>query len=300
MNLANPPSNAALLDYLAAEFIEHNFDMKWLHRAIVLSETYQRSWKTNETNRLDERNFSHSVVRRLPAEVMVDAVNQATASTGTIEAVACELEPRSIGPKAGQGFGPNNRGGQYAARIFGASARDTNCDCNRSNEPNLLQSIYLQNDQELLSAIERKGSWVAEYGTGNQTRPVSAVQELENRIANFERNLVRARESKMPGVVSVIEDELRETRRQLRQARQRAAEGNAPTASAPAVAAPAQPATSPEQMVRQAYLRTLNRLPDERESTVALGYLRQTDDQGKGLRDLLWALLNTKEFITNH
>jgi hypothetical protein len=298
MNLANPPSNAALLDYLAAGFIEHNFDMKWLHREIVTSQTYQRSWRTNETNRLDERNFSHSVVRRLAAEVMVDAVTQATASAGSIESVAADLEPRSIGPKAGQGLGPNNRGGQYAARIFGASARDTNCDCNRSNEPNLLQSIYLQNDQELLAAIERRGSWIAEYsgGAGNGNNRVSAVQELENRIAGYERNLERAKEAKMPGAVAVIEEELRDARRQLRLARKREGDNGTRNAAEPVAAV----ASDPSQIVRQAYLRTLSRLPDDRETGVALQYLRQADDQGKGLRDLLWALLNTKEFITNH
>jgi hypothetical protein len=294
MNLANPPSNAALLDYLATEFINHNFDMKWLHREIVSSQTYQRSWKTNETNRLDERNFSHSVVRRLPAEVMMDAVNQATAGSATIESVATDLEPRAIGPKAAQGLGPNNRGGQYAARVFGASARDTNCDCNRSNEPNLLQSIYLQNDQELLGAIERKGSWVAEYQGGGK-QGASAVQELQDRIANFERNVTRAKEAKMPGLVAALEDELRESRRQLRQAQKREADAESSVASVPV-----ETKSDPAQTVRQAYLRTLSRLPDERETAVSLRYLTETGDTGKGLRDLLWALLNTKEFITNH
>ena len=62
-NLANPPSNKALLDYLASEFIAQNFDMKWLHREICNSATYQRTWAPNETNKLDERNFSHEIGR---------------------------------------------------------------------------------------------------------------------------------------------------------------------------------------------------------------------------------------------
>src|SRR5207244_4380174 len=99
MNLANPSSNAGLLNYLAEGFIAHDFDMKWLHREIVSSDAYQRSWKTNETNRLDERNFSRSVVRRLPAEVLVDAVAQATASGKTLATSAMDVENRAIGPK---------------------------------------------------------------------------------------------------------------------------------------------------------------------------------------------------------
>ncbi len=74
MNLANPPSNAALLDYLTAGFVDHGYDMKWLHREICRSRTYQLSWQPNETNQLDTRNFSRAVPRRLPAEVAYDAV----------------------------------------------------------------------------------------------------------------------------------------------------------------------------------------------------------------------------------
>jgi hypothetical protein len=71
MNLANPPVNAPLLDYLAKGFIEHEFDMKWLHREILNSRTYQLSWIPNSTNRHEERNFARAVPRRLPAEIAV-------------------------------------------------------------------------------------------------------------------------------------------------------------------------------------------------------------------------------------
>ena len=74
LNLANAPSNAPLFDYLAQGFIEHDFDLKWLHREILNSHAYQRSWVENETNRLDKRNFSHCLLRRLPAEAAHDAV----------------------------------------------------------------------------------------------------------------------------------------------------------------------------------------------------------------------------------
>ena len=161
MNLANPPSNAALLDHLAGGFIDHDFDMKWLHREIATSQTYQRSWRPNETNRRDERNFSRAVVRRLPAEVLVDAVAQATASTADLAKFAANLDERAIGPR-GSFQGPRSRVSAYAARVFGRSTRDANCDCSTSTEPNLLQSIYLQNDQELLAAIERPGNWLSE------------------------------------------------------------------------------------------------------------------------------------------
>ncbi|MEO6788582.1 MAG: DUF1549 domain-containing protein, partial [Chthoniobacteraceae bacterium] len=97
LNLANAPSNAELFNYLANGFVAHNFDIKWLHREILNSDTYQRSWKTNETNRLDEKNFSHAVIRRLPAEVVFDAIAMATASTDKAGKLVTEVTERSIG-----------------------------------------------------------------------------------------------------------------------------------------------------------------------------------------------------------
>ena len=74
LNLANPPSNAALLDHLTQEFINHDFDLKWLHREITNSQTYQLSWVPNSTNENDRRNFSRAIPRRLPAEVIFDSI----------------------------------------------------------------------------------------------------------------------------------------------------------------------------------------------------------------------------------
>ncbi|MBX6311989.1 MAG: DUF1549 domain-containing protein [Isosphaeraceae bacterium] len=243
LNLANPPSNAALLDYLVAGFLEHGYDMKWLHREIVTSQTYQRSWQVNETNQHDERNYSHALVRRLPAEVLLDAVTQATANQDALARATTDLEPRAIGPRAAAGLNRAGRGNDYAARVFGASSRDTNCDCNRSNEPNLLQSIYLQNDQETLAAIERKDGWLTE----------------------FRASRAKQAKSKAKGTEEAAEESL-----------------------------------DLDALVRDAFLRTLSRRPTEPEAQRARAYLEQADDEAKGLRDLLWALLNTKEFITNH
>jgi hypothetical protein len=291
MNLANPPRNAALLEYLADRFIDHGFDMKWLHREITKSQAYQRSWKSNDSNRLDERNFSRAVIRRLPAEVLVDAVTQATAGATAMAAATTDIEPRAIGPKSGLGLSRAGRGGDYAARIFGASARDTNCDCNRSNEPNLLQSIYLQNDQEMLASMERKGSWLAEVARG-PGKGVSEVAELTSRLDRLQANLERAEKNKAYGLITVLEDERREVRRQLKQAKEREdGRDKSPTPVA---------SDDPEEIVRQAYMRTVSRPPDSREAAAARAYLADAGEMGKGLRDLLWALLNTKEFITNH
>ena len=82
------------------DFVAHGYDMKWLHRTILNTAAYQRSWQTNATNRLDNRNFSHALVRRLPAEVVNDVLRQATANRQQADAMVQEIE--NSGDRAGR------------------------------------------------------------------------------------------------------------------------------------------------------------------------------------------------------
>ncbi len=304
MNQANPPGNAALLDYLAKGFIEHKFDMKWVHREIMLSDTYQRSWKTNDTNHLDEKNFSRAVLRRLPAEVLIDAAQAATATSKDLAgfSTTAGLAERAIGPKGGAALarrGPN--GGDFASKVFGRSPRDTNCDCSSSNEPNLLQSIYLQNDQEMLASIDRPSGWLNER-TGVTSKSKLAdrkatgqsITSLNKRITELEAQAETYKKAGTEKEKSLKDTELQISARRddLNKAQKRL--------DAMGPDQPVQPAFDPVTVIREAYLRTLSRRPTEAEATRAREYLDTAGDNAKGLRDLLWALLNTKEFVTNH
>ena len=233
MNLANPPSNSALLDDLAEGFIEQGFDMKWLHREIANSQAYQRSLAANDTNRFDERNFSRMVARRLPAEALFDAIQQATAGTAELARSTSDVEERAIGPKGGAFVG-RYRDGEYASTVFGRSPRDTNCDCSASNEPNLLQAVYLQNDKDVLAAIHRKAGWLHEIGL---------------RLKGKSR------------------DEI---------------------------------AVETEPLIREAFLRTVSRPPTASEIERSKAHLARVGDPLEGLHELLFVLLNTREFLTNH
>ncbi len=165
--------------------------MKWLHREIVSSATYQRSFHPNDTNRLDEKNFSRAVVRRLPAEVLLDAVQQATASSKELAlATTTEgLAERAIGPKGGAGLNLRRGGGDFASKVFGRSARETTCDCAASNEPNLLQSIYLQNDFEVANTLNRPGGWVEERTGANSRAALQNRADTERRIATVKERI---------------------------------------------------------------------------------------------------------------
>ena len=72
----NPPTNPPLMDYLAQWFVESNYDIKALTRLLVLSRTYQLSSRMNESNRLDQQNYSHATWKPIPAEVLLDAISQ--------------------------------------------------------------------------------------------------------------------------------------------------------------------------------------------------------------------------------
>ncbi len=224
MNLANPPSNRALLDYLASGFVNSGYDMKWVHREITNSRTYQLSWRSNETNKHDNKNFSRAVLRRLPAEVISDALNLATAS----DAARKKLESDPVGTRqigVASCLRRRKDKTRYALSLFGKPAREVNCDCERSNEPSLLQTVYLRNDAEVRQLLTRRDGWLQQVTGKSKVEMTSSI--------------------------------------------------------------------------RQAYLRTLSRFPNDRELKIASQYMSKASNLRAGLEDLLWTLINTKEFIVN-
>ena len=298
LSLANPPSNEALLDHLAEEFRQHNFDLKWLHRTIISSRTYQTSWHTTDTNRLDERNFSRAVPRRIPAEVALDAIRMATAADADAGTMAASADGRAVAEATAVGWGQS---GKYALAVFGRSARESNCDCDRSMEPSLLQTVFLQNDRDMLAQIERQGGWVEAVSSPYEAAKVEAdraavgkARTAERLVAQAKRRLEKLKERGVEGKA------LAQAEAALAAAR-RTAPGDQPPAVSPAASPAAAPAPADvARIVRQAYLRTLSRPPTEAEASRATSYFSETASVREAARDLLWALLNTKEFLVNH
>src|SRR5207244_926748 len=98
----NPPTHAALLNALARDFEKHGYDLKHLMRLIAQSRTYQLSSQPKETNRDDSTNYSHAVNRPLEAEVLMDAISDATAVPELFQAGGGQAPPgiRAINLKA--------------------------------------------------------------------------------------------------------------------------------------------------------------------------------------------------------
>lgn len=293
MNLANPPSNEPLLAYLTREFVARKYDMKWLHREIALSDAYQRSWQPNETNRLDNRNFSHAVIRRLPAEVAYDALVQATAADGKQQEVRDDLAGRAIGVASGLQKGRN--GGDYVMTLFGKPTRTSNCDCERSNEPSLLQTIFLRNDQTVLSLLDRNDGWLRQMTSPNK----KDLEQLRVGREKTERQLAKLEERRKKFEADGKPKEAEAAAKDIERVKERLAKVEQQLKDEEAAQAHSLASAPPEKLIRDAYLRTLGRLPNDEEQGVARQYLAESDSTVSGMRDLLWALLNTKEFIVN-
>jgi hypothetical protein len=302
LNLANAPSNAELFNYLADGFIAHHFDIKWLHREILNSDTYQRSWKTNATNKLDEKNFSHAVIRRLPAEVVFDAIAMATASTDRAEKFATEITERTIGPNAFSGYGKNRGGGDgYALTIFGKPAREVNCDCERTTDPTLLQTIYTRNDPGMLSKLEgfNRTGWMDEVRSQLAPAQDRSVEAIRGRIAKID---AKAAEMLKEPEAGNAEAETR-YQEQMKQYANRVAEAKtmrADLAKQLAEADKPQRKFDLDTAIGEIFLRTVSRPATTEEIAQAKADIAAAKTPVDGIRDLLWAMLNTREFMVNH
>jgi len=317
LNLANPPSNEPLLDWLAKEFVRQGYDLKWLHRTIINSHAYQRSWKPNETNVHDERNFSRAVPRRLPAEVVYDALRQATAADTDLAKYATTYEERAIGYMANSStYGGR---GNYSLLAFGKPARETNCDCERSMEPSLLQTLYLRNDNEMLSLIERRQGWLNELARENRLAFTPAAGSSNNRAyarlraklaplykqtQKINQEMKRAAKKNDAKALEKLREQRKELYEQIGKLRRKAgigaSKGTGDAAADDKAAKAKLVAEKGPQLIREAYLRTVSRSPTKDELERSLDYLRESDSVMKGVRDVMWALLNTKEFLVNH
>lgn len=207
---ANPPSHPELLDDLAAMFADSGYDIRTLEATILNSEAWQRSPLATDSNKDDSRNYSRFSLRVIPADVLVDAIS-CTIGDGTARAVE---EPK---------FFSTNEDVQAYFGVFSRPERKLTCDCERSGEPTLRQSMLLLSDSRLC-----------------------------DRIADMTAALTRNTESPI------------------------------------------------EEIVDDLFLRSLSRWPTKDEKNAALQHIFDSKNHEQALADVLWSLMNTREFVTVH
>lgn len=212
----NPPSNPELLQALAREFRDHQFDVKHMIRLIVQSQTYQLSSEPADQNRKDQQNFARYYARRLPAEVAHDAVEQATGAKTNFGNMSTDARAIDL---------PHERFGSYFLDTFDRPKRVSGCECERSTSATLSQVLLLSNSDE-----------------------------IENKLQNGKARIALLFEAKR----------------------------------------------STPQMVEELYLATLSRYPTPQEIFNATSYIDHDSESRKSVEDLLWTLLNSREFLFNH
>ena len=215
MRITNPPTDPALLDALAKSFTESKFDLKKLVRTICVSSTYRLSSLPNEWNASDRQNYSRFQPRRLPAEVLSDAIDTVTMTKPTFKGVAAGVRAIQL---------PDNQVESYFLSVFGRPDSASACECERSGDSSLAQSLHRYNSVE----ITKKVSGERAKRLASDKRPV------EDRI----RDLYRIALSREPGAEE---------------------------------------------------LASMKEYLESRTASVSAAY-----------EDILWALVNTKEFMFNH
>ncbi|MGE3807457.1 MAG: DUF1553 domain-containing protein [Gemmataceae bacterium] len=150
----NPATHPELLDELCKGFIASKYDLKWLHRAIVNSRTYQQSSKASAANALDRTNYAYFYYRRLPAEVLIDALNQAT---GTSEDMGMQYYNWKKDMRAVEvPYTPKNGFVSFMLEQFGRPKRNSavQCDCERDSNASVLQILSFANHPRLWQKIQ--------------------------------------------------------------------------------------------------------------------------------------------------
>lgn len=217
MRETNPPANPELLQALARHFVESGFDLKELVRTICKSNTYQLSALPNDYNLKDRQNFSRYYPKRLSAEVLYDAFHQVTGSAQAYAGLpagtrALQLPDPSVGP--------------YFLKVFGQPQADTACECERSQEANLAQSLHLLNSSE-----------------------------VQDKISNAAGRAALLAADKRPH----------------------------------------------DARIRELYRWVYSREPNADELKIATAHLaKHVKDSKPAYEDIVWALINTKEFLFNH
>ncbi|MCL4191562.1 MAG: DUF1553 domain-containing protein [Thermoguttaceae bacterium] len=171
----NPPGNPELLAYLEKELVASRYDLKHLYRLILNSETYQLSSMPHADKPEAEANFASYPLRRLEAEVLIDAIN---AITGDTELYTSAIpEPFTYIPRdqPAIALADGSITSPFLA-LFGRSARATGMENERDNKPVPAQWLYLLNSSQNQRKLEQGRNLAALFSS--RGKPSEIVEEL--------------------------------------------------------------------------------------------------------------------------
>jgi WD40 repeat protein/mono/diheme cytochrome c family protein len=172
----NPPTNPELLDHLTKEFIGSGFNVRHVMALICKSRSYQLALRTNKWNEDDKTNYSHAIARRLPAETLFDAVFKSVGSTPQIAGAKPGMRAAQL-PDAGM----DTATGLLAN--LGRPARESACECERSNDIRLGAVMALLSGPTIANAIGDPNNALAKL-TAAEKDDSKLIDEVFMRILN--------------------------------------------------------------------------------------------------------------------
>ena len=180
LRATNPPSNPDLLTALAANFVADGYDLRKLMRTIMRSRVYQLSSAPRPENAHDTRFYAHQNVKRLPAEVLLDAIDFACGTHEKFPDVPLGIRAIEL---------PDSNFESYFLDTLGRPKRKVNCECERTAEPNLAQVLHIANgdllQRKLTDKNGRIGKLLAKATDGGAAGDTAAIHELY--LATFSR-----------------------------------------------------------------------------------------------------------------
>ena len=192
---SNPASNEPLLAALTQYVIEHQYDLKQLIRLILQSETYARSSEPLAENRTETRFYSRYYPRRLMAEVLLDAISQVTdvpTPFNQIEYPGADRQKTDfypLGTRALQLY--DSAVASYFLQTFGRNERQITCECERTDEPSMVQVLHMSNgdtiNQKLRNPEGRVAKWLAANLPNEQLIEQAYLHALSRRPTETER-----------------------------------------------------------------------------------------------------------------
>jgi len=146
VRVSNPPSNPELLDLLAQRLTDYKYDVRKLVKDVVSSAAYQRSSKPNASNGGDKLNFARAQVRRVRAEVLLDAISQITETPNKFQGLPIGARAVQIADGAVS---------NYFLTTFGRAKRESVASTEVKTDPNLSQALHLMNGDAINDRIRR-------------------------------------------------------------------------------------------------------------------------------------------------
>jgi len=171
----NPPSNPELLAYLEKEFVASRYDLKRLYRLIVTSSTYQLSSMPRSSNPRAEASFASYPLRRLDAEVLIDAINKITGTTDLYTSPIPEPFTYIPADKPAVAIADGSITSPFLT-LFGRSARATGLENERDNKPVPAQWLHLLNPSHIQRKLEQGPGLKAIFNPAG--KPDQSVDEL--------------------------------------------------------------------------------------------------------------------------